>query len=195
MKKVAWIIPVLAMAAIAQEQSNTATFAAEWRVTGFVRHGQIEEASVEHAGRMPRFVREGDRLPDDILVFDINYAEHSVTLCKGNEKVVLHGENFMAPPPPLPKPLVSAPEQTKKDKKDSLFEKATAVQDPSGKWLIQFPNGKSMDMDSYVARHGGVTGSMQHVRDLMANETDPDRIEYRKQQLRALKSMYKSGMQ
>lgn len=204
MKKVVWIIPAMILAAIAEEPATNSvpTFAAEWRVTGFVRHGQHEEASIEHAGRMPRFIKEGDRLPDDILVMDISYDQHSVTLCKGNEKAILHGENYMAPPPPPPKPLIPVPSaadalkaQKAAEKAEKAAEKPKAIRDESGRWAIQFSNGKTLDMQSYVARHGGTEATVQHVKELMERETDPDRIEYRKQQLRALKAMHKAGIQ
>jgi len=49
-------------------------------------------------------------------------------------------------------------------------------------------------MQGYAERHGGVAGAMAHVKELMANETDPERLNYRKEQLKALKAMQAAGM-
>ena len=196
---------VLLMAVLeSPSQTNLPPFAAEWRVTGFVRQGQHEQASMERPGVRPRFVKEGDRLPGDIIVLDVQYEEHSVVIGKGKETAVIHQETVMvAPPAPQASatkqsaaPGVSGQQATEHQQQTSKLpavEKATAMRTESGQWVIAFPNGRSLDMQSYVQRHGGVQGAMSHVRELMQNEQDPERLEYRRQQLTALKEMSRAG--
>jgi hypothetical protein len=70
------------------------------------------------------------------------------------------------------------------------------MQDANGRWHVVFPNGHAMDMQSYVERHGGIKGTMEHIKERLKDSGDnPERQEYRKQQLRALKAMQKAGMQ
>lgn len=83
----------------------------EWRVTGFIRQGQHQEANLERAGLRPRFVCEGDRLPGDLMVLEVNYDNRSVTLGNGKETIIVRGENYMAPPPPPPKSAMTQPQQ------------------------------------------------------------------------------------
>jgi len=71
---------------------------------------------------------------------------------------------------------------------------ATAVRKPDGKWIVQFPNGNQMDMESYAARHGGVKNAIEHIKELMPGETNPDRLAYRKEQIKALEAMQAAGM-
>lgn len=102
----------------------------------------------------------------------------------------------MAPPPvtqaAAAKQAASATPQAGAGKK-SKIEKATAMRDENGRWVVAFPNGRNLDMQSYVDRHGGAAGAIQHVQELMARETDPERLEYRKQQLQALQQMSVTG--
>jgi hypothetical protein len=61
---------------------------------------------------------------------------------------------------------------------------------------VVFPSGHAMDMQSYVDRHGGIKGTMNHIKErLQRDNENPERREYRLQQLRALKAMQKAGMQ
>jgi hypothetical protein len=188
-------------------ETNQPAFAAEWRVTGFIRQGQHQEASIERTGLMPRFVREGDRLPGNVMVTDVDYDERSVRLSDGKETAIIRAENYMAPPPQPPKGSGKFPPRpgfvpggqvqgqgAGTAGANVTVQQATAVRGQDGKWAIQFPNGRSYDLQGYTERHGGVKGSIQHVQELMANETDPERLSYRKEQLKALKAMQASGM-
>ncbi len=186
-------------------ETNQPAFAAEWRVTGFIRQGQCQEASIERTGLMPRFVREGDRLPGNVIVVDVDYDQRSVRLSDGKETAVIRAENYMASAPVPAPPKGSGLFQQQKEGgppgaapgvagANVAVQQATAVRGPDGKWNIQFPNGRSYDMQGYIERHGGVKGSIQHVQELMANETDPERLGYRKEQLKALKAMQAAGM-
>jgi hypothetical protein len=179
--------------------TNLPAFAAEWRVTGFVRQGRHEEASVERPGVMPRFVCEGDRLPGDVLVLDVNYEDRSVTLHSGQETATIRPEATMAAPPPPPKSVLqmwgagasgSAPSRITTTTIN--VSKPTAIRDKSGNWNVVLPGGRSYDMKGYAERHGGIKGAIEHVRERLERETDPERIHYRKEQLKALKSMEKS---
>ena len=87
-----FIVGVAATAAFAQAPQTEVSqpaFAAEWRVTAFVRQGKHEEASLERTGVMARFVREGDHLPGGIVVLDVKYDERQVILGKGKETAVI----------------------------------------------------------------------------------------------------------
>jgi hypothetical protein len=206
MKKWLWILGVPVTSALAQiMETNQPAFAAEWRVTGFIRQGQYQEASIERTGLMPRYVREGDRLPGNVIVTEVDYDQRSVRLSDGKETAVIRAENYMAPPPAPPKGTALFNQQKMGGPPGSktapgvagsnvTVQQATAVRGPDGKWNIQFPNGRSYDMQGYIGRHGGVKGSIQHVQELMANETDPERLGYRKEQLKALKAMQAAGM-
>jgi len=186
-------------------QTNLPPFAAEWRVTGFVRQGPHEQASMERPGVRPRFVKEGDRLPGDIVVLDVQYEERSVVIGKGKETAVIRQESVMlaplGPPASAAKPgsvpgasgQQAAAQQQQPSSKLPAVEKATAMRTASGQWVIAFPNGRMLDMQSYVERHGGVQGAISHVRELMQDEKDPERLEYRRQQLMALKEMARAG--
>lgn len=205
-----WVAGALCMAIPAFGQiveTNQPAFAAEWRVTGFIRQGQHQEASIERTGLIPRFVREGDRLPGNIMVTGVDYDERSVRLSNGKETAIIRAENYMAPPPQPPKGAGKAPPRLGfvpggptpgpgggAPGGNITVQQATAVRGQDGKWNIQFPNGRSYDMQGYAERHGGVKGAIQHVQELMANETDPERLSYRKEQLKALKAMQASGM-
>lgn len=200
-----WSVPF--SAAVAQMvETNQPAFAAEWRVTGFIRQGQHEEASIERAGLMPRFVREGDRLPGGVMVTDVDYDERSVRLSNGKEQAIIRAENYMVPPPPPPKG--ASPAQRPGGAAGGMapgsspgaaganvtVQQATAMRGQDGKWSIQFANGRSYDMQGYAQRHGGVKGAMEHVKELMANETDPERLHYRKEQIKALMAMQAAGV-
>ncbi|MBI5818986.1 MAG: hypothetical protein HZA88_08350 [Verrucomicrobia bacterium] len=172
-----------------QPEVSQPAFAAEWRVTAFIRQGKQEEASLERTGTMARFVREGDHLPGGIIVLDVKYDERQVVLGKGKETAIIQQETTMAPPPASQTAVQKQAVAVKKGK----VEKATAMRDENGRWVVAFPNGRNLDMQSYVDRHGGVAGAMQHVQELMARETDPERLEYRKQQLQALQQISATG--
>lgn len=195
------IVPL--SAALAQmTETNQPAFAAEWRVTGFIRQGQYEEASIERTGLMPRFVREGDRLPGGVMVTGVDYDDRSVQLSNGTEQAVIRAENYMAPPPSPPKGSSQKtkpgywPQGTSPGAAGAnvTVQQATAVRGQDGQWAIQFPNGRSYDMQGYAQRHGGVKGAMEHVKELMANEKDPERLNYRKEQIKALKAMQAAGV-
>jgi hypothetical protein len=198
-------VALLTMAGESPAQTNLPPFAAEWRVTGFVRQGQHEQASMERPGVRPRFVKEGDRLPGDIIVLDVQYEERSVLIGKGKETAVIRQESVMLAAPAAQAsaskqgtaPGASGPSTTAQQQQQSsklpAVEKPTAMRTDSGQWVIAFPNGRTLDMQSYVERHGGVQGAISHVRELMQNEQDPERLEYRRQQLTALKEMARAG--
>lgn len=202
MKTWMFIMGVAATAAFAQApqtpqvEVSQPAFAAEWRVTAFIRQGKQEEASLERTGIMARFVKEGDHLPGGIIVLDVKYDERQVVLGKGKETAIIQQETTMAPPPvtqaAAAKQAASAAAQAGAGKKMKI-EKATAMRDENGRWVVAFPNGRNLDMQSYVDRHGGAAGAIQHVQELMARETDPERLEYRKQQLQALQQMSVTG--
>ena len=171
----------------------------EWRVTGFIRQGQHQEASLEHAGLRPRFVREGDRLPGDLLVLEVNYDNRSVTLSDAKQTTVIRAENYMAPPPPPPKTATAQAQQGQWGGRQGRWGGGSGgqpwQQGGANRWNIPLPNGQSLDMKSYVARYGGVNAAMEQVRGLMERETDPERMRYRQTQMRILKAMGDSGMQ
>jgi hypothetical protein len=141
-------------------------------------------------------VKEGDTLHGNVAVLEINYPRRSVTLTDGRDVAVLRVASAMAPPP---QPVVVAQQQNPDKNKGSWPnppEKTTALQDADGRWHVVFPNGHAMDMQAYVERHGGMKGTMDHIREHLKNGGDsPERQEFRIQQLRALKAMQKSGAQ
>jgi len=47
-------------------------------------------------------------------------------------------------------------------------------------------------MESYAARRG-VQGTIEYVKERIARETDPERLAYRKEQLKALEAMQAAG--
>ncbi|MBI5397050.1 MAG: hypothetical protein HZA91_17265 [Verrucomicrobia bacterium] len=174
---------------------DTSSWAAEWRVTGIMRQGGRAQASIERPGLMARFVKEGDTLHGNIAVLEINYPRRSVTLTDGRDVAVLRVASAMAPPP---QPVVVT-QQQKQDKNQGSWpnppEKTTAMQDANGRWHVVFSNGHAMDMQSYVERHGGIKDTFEHVKDRLKQEENPERREFRIQQMRALKAMQKAGMQ
>ncbi|MBI5396345.1 MAG: hypothetical protein HZA91_13700 [Verrucomicrobia bacterium] len=198
-------VPLASVSAQIME-TNQPAFAAEWRVTGFVRQGQHQEASIERTGLMARFVREGDRLPGNVIVMEVDYDQRSVRLSDGKETAVIRADNYMAPPPQPAKGSKQKPgmpggpagswqgQAPGAAGANVTVQQATAIRGADGKWNIHFPNGRSYDMQGYTERHGGVKGAIQHVKELMANETDAERLGYRKEQLKALKSMQDAGM-
>jgi hypothetical protein len=192
-KKLLLLLCVMAPALPAEEP---ASWAAEWRVTGIMRQGGRAQASIERPGVMARFVKEGDTLLGSIAVLEINYPRRSVTLTDGKDVAVLRVSSAMAPPP---QPVVVTQQQNPDKNKGSWPnppEKTTAMQDGNGRWHVVFPNGHAMDMQSYVDRHGGIKGTVDHVKDHLKRGNDnPERQEFHKQQLRALKEMQKAGMQ
>jgi hypothetical protein len=182
----------MAMAQAPQPEASQPAWAADWRATAFVRQGKHEEAGLERPGMMARFVREGDQLPGGIIVLDVKYDERQVVLGKGKETAVIQQEMTMMPAPIIKvptAPVVSAPPVSKKPK----IDKATAMRDENGRWVVAFPNGKNLDMQSYVDRYGGIAGAIQHVKELADRETNPERLEYRQQQLEALQQMAAGG--
>lgn len=188
---------MLCMMAPALPAEDAASWAAGWRVTGIMRQGGRAQASIERPGIMARFVKEGDSLSEGVAVIEINYTRRSVTLTDGKDVAVLRVASAMAPPP---QPVVVAQQQQKEDKNKGAWpnppEKTSALQDANGRWHVVFPNGHAMDMQSYVERHGGIKGTFQHIKERFERDKDnPERREYRLQQMRALKAMQKSGMQ
>jgi len=200
-KKLIFLLCAAVPAILAQDPATAPSvpaFAADWRVTGVIRQGGRAEASMERAGVRARFVREGDRLPGDIMVVQVDYANRSVTLSKGNETAVLQPENMMAPPPPPPKP-VGMPQSMNRGSKPGPWpnppSKPTAMRDGNGRWHIVFPNGHSMDMHAFAERHGGVKGAMDYVKNhLQQSSHTSEREEYHKQELEALKQMQAAGL-
>jgi hypothetical protein len=187
--------PPAASAAPAGAKTTTES---EWRVTGFIRQGQHQEASLERKGLMPRFVREGDRLPGDLMVLEVNYDARSVTLGNGKETIIVRGENYMAPPPAPPKTATAQPPQGQSGGWKNRWGGAggqSGMQGGANRWSIPLPNGQSFDMKSYVARYGGVNATMEHVRGLMERETDPERLRYRQAQMSILRAMSRAGAQ
>lgn len=73
--------------------------------------------------------------------------------------------------------------------KQLAIKKATAMRNEAGRWVVVFPNGRSVDMQGYAERYGGTQGAISHVRELLEKDTDPERINYRKQQLIALEEI------
>jgi hypothetical protein len=173
-------------------------WAAELRVTGIMRQSGHAQASIERPGVMAKFVREGDSLPGHIIILEINYAQRNVTMTDGKDIVTLRVANVMtAPPRPM---MVAQQQQPGQNKGGSPGawpnppEKTTAMQDSEGRWHVVFSNGRSMDMHSYAERHGGVQASIDHVKEHLKTDENPERREFHAQQLRALKSMSKTGM-
>jgi hypothetical protein len=170
----------------------------EWRVTGFVRQGQHQEASLERTGLMPRFVREGDRLPGGVLVVGVSYDERSVTLIQGTETLVVRAENYMAPPPPPPKAIGMQQQQWNKGGQQGRWpnppSKPTAMRDGSGRWHVVMPDGRTTDMQADAQSHGGVRKAIEHVQGRIATVNNPERVEYYKQELEALRRMEAAGM-
>lgn len=210
MKKLIFLVCVVApvvMASDPKTNSSVPAFAAEWRVTGIIRQGGGAQASLEHPNVRSRFVKEGDHLPGDITVVEVNYAERSVTLTNGKETAILRAGHAMAAPPPPPKSITmmqqeqmqAAMKKNGGDKnpgpKPNFLRKATVIRDAEGRWQITYGDGRTMDMQSYAQRFGGIEGAMAHVQERLKGETDPERIEYRKQQMKALKAMRKAGQQ
>jgi len=195
------LLCVVVPALWAQETKNhkdVPPWAAELRVTGIMRQGGHAQASIERPGVMAKFVREGDSLPGHIIVLEINYAHRNVTMTDGKDIVTLRVANVMTAPP---QPVVVAQQQQGADKNNNQGtwpnppEKTTAMRDGEGRWHVVFPNGRAMNMESYAERHGGIQATIDHVKEHMKNDDNSDRREFRVQQLRALKSMSKSGMQ
>ncbi|MCX6900974.1 MAG: hypothetical protein NT105_20050 [Verrucomicrobia bacterium] len=199
MKKLMLLLCVVMPALWAQDAKNNKDvpqWAADMRVTGVMRQGVHEQASIERPGVMLRFVREGDSLPGHIIVLDIDYAHRNVTLTDGKDIVTLRVANVMAAPP---RPVVEAPQQQGKGNNQGSWpnppEKTTAMRDSEGRWHVVFPNGRAMNMESYAERHGGIQATMDHVKEHMQRDDNPERREFHVQQLRALKSMNKAAMQ
>lgn len=198
--KLLLLLCVVAPALWAQDAKNhkdVPPWAAELRVTGIMRQGGHAQASIERPGVMAKFVREGDSLPGHIIVLEINYAQRNVTMTDGKDIVTLRVANAMTAPP---QPVVAQqqPQEGKGGKQNTWPnppEKTTAMRDENGRWHVVFPNGHAMDMQSYVDRHGGLQATLEHVKERMKSDDNPERREFRIQQLRALKSMGKAGVQ
>ncbi|MCX6908718.1 MAG: hypothetical protein NTY01_11830 [Verrucomicrobia bacterium] len=201
MNRLLLLLCVVVPALWAQETKNhkdVPPWAAELRVTGIMRQGGHAQASIERPGVMVKFVREGDSLPGHIIVLEINYAHRNVTMTDGKDIVTLRVANVMTAPP---QPVVVAQQQQGADKNNHQGtwpnppEKTTAMRDGEGRWHVVFPNGRAMNMESYAERHGGIQATIDHVKEHMKNDDNPDRREFHVQQLRALKSMNKAGVQ
>lgn len=189
------VVPAL-WAQDAKNHKDVPPWATDLRVTGIMRQGGQEQASVERPGVMLKFVKEGDTLSGHVVVLDIDYAHRNVTMTDGKDIVTIRVANVMAAPP---KPVVVAQQQQQdkegKQKSWGKPERTTAMRDDNGRWHVVFPNGHAMDMQSYVDRHGGLQATIEHVRERMKSDDNPDRREFRAQQLRALKSMSKADRQ
>ncbi len=189
------VVPAL-WAQDAKNHKDAPQWAADMRVTGIMRQGGQEQASIERPGVMLRFAKEGDSLPGNIIVLEIDYAHRNVTMTDGKDIVTLRVANVMSAPP---RPVVVAQQQEGKGGKQNLWanppKKTSAMRDDNGRWHVVFPNGHAMDMQSYVDRHGGLQATVEHIRERMKSDDNPDRREYRIQQLKALKSMGKASAQ
>jgi hypothetical protein len=114
-----------------------------------------------------------ERLQNMITLLERANAQEAA----GNQPEASSNRNPAASPAPAPSAKLPAVERT------------TAMRDESGRWKIVFPNGHAMDMQSYVERHGGLQDTIKHVRERMQIDTNPERLEYYQQQLKALKEM------
>ena len=201
MKKLIFVFSLSASTMLAQNPSPgdaVPEFAAEWRVTGMIRQGHHAEASLEKTGVRARFVRDGDLLPGGITVKHVDYDNRSVTLARGNETAVIQPENIMSAPPPPPKPAGMAQQPAGKGAKPGLWPnpppKPTAMLDGNGRWHIVMPTGQAEDMHAYAENHGGVKGAMTFLKDHMKTPHKPDREDYHKEQMEALKQMHAAGV-
>ena len=201
MKKLIFIFCLAAPTLPAQDPAAgdaVPEFAAEWRVTGMIRQGHHAEASLERVGVRARFVREGDQLPGGVTVKQVDYANRSVTLAKGNETAIIQPENIMAAPTPPPKTAGLSSQPGGKGGKTGLWPnpplKPTAMRDGNGRWHIVLPNGQSDDMHAYAEKYGGVKGATDYLKDHLKTPHKPDREDYHKQQLEALKQMHAAGI-
>lgn len=203
MNRLILLLCVVVPALLAQDIKNNKDvppWAAELRVTGIMRQGGHAQASIERPGVIARFVREGDVLFSNVVVLEINYAHRNVTMTDGKDIVNLRVANVMAAPP---RPVVVAQEQQQQGANKSNNqgswpnppEKTTAMRDDNGRWHVVFPNGRAIDMESYAERHGGIQATIDHVKEHMQSDTNPERRAFHVQQLRALKSMNKAAMQ
>ena len=194
------VVPV-AVALDTKTNHDVPAFAAEWRVTGIIRQGEHAQASMERTGVRSRFVKDGDHLPGDITVVGVNYEERSVTITNGKETAVLHAGHAMAPALPPPKSITMVQQEQlqaankSQAPQSNASKKATMTRDANGNWIMQYGDGRSMDMQTYAQRYGGLDGAMTHVQERMQSETDPERLAMRKQQLKALKAMRKAEQQ
>lgn len=184
----------LSQAASPSGTSTTNTAAeSEWRVTGFVRQGPHQEASLERTGLMPRFVREGDQLPGGVIVMGVSYDERSVTLSDGKGTVTVRAENYMAPPP-----KGAGGQQSNKGGPKGRWpnppSKPAAMRDSSGRWHVVMPDGRSTDMHADAQSHGGVRKAIEHVESRLRTVNNPERAEYYKQELEALRRMEAAGI-
>ncbi|MCX6897408.1 MAG: hypothetical protein NT105_01790 [Verrucomicrobia bacterium] len=201
MKKLIFVFCLAVPTIMAQDPTTgnvVPEFAAEWRVTGMIRRGSHAEASLERTGVRARFVREGDQLSGGVTVMQVDYNNRSVTLAKGNETAVIQPENIMAAPPPPPKAIGMSQQPKNKDGKTGLWpnppQKPTAMRDGNGRWHIVLPNGHSEDMHAYAEKYGGVKGATDYLKDHLQTPHRPEREEYHKQQLEALKQMQAAGI-
>lgn len=202
MKKLMLLLCVVVPALWAQDTKNNKdvpSWATDLRVTGIMRQGGHAQASIERPGVLARFVREGDSLLGSVVVLEINYTQRNVTITDGKDIVTLRVANVMAAPP---RPVVEVQQQQQGASKGNNQgawpnppAKTTAMRDGDGRWHVVFPNGRAMDMQSYAERHGGIQATMDHVREHLKRDDNPDRREFHAQQLRALKSMNKAAMQ
>ena len=68
------------------------------------------------------------------------------------------------------------------------------MRDGNGRWHIVLPNGQSEDMHAYAERYGGVKGATEYLKNHLQTPHRPDREDYHKQQLEALKQMQAAGI-
>ena len=137
--------------------STLPEFAADWRVTGVIRQGGRAQANLERTGMRARFAEEGDRLPGDVMVLQVDYASRSVTLAKGGETAVIRVGCSMAPPPPPPKAAATQPSSNKGSPPNAWPnppEKVSALRDGNGRWHVVFPTGRAVDMHAFAEQHG-----------------------------------------
>jgi len=198
--KLMMLLCAAAPAILAQDPAATTSvpaFAAEWRVTGVIRQGNRSQASLERTGLRARFVREGDHLPGDITVTQVDYANRSVTLAKGNETAVIQAESIMAAPLPPPKAAGTQPRANKGGQQGSWPnppQKTTAMRDGNGRWHVVFPTGRAVDMHAFAEQHGGIKGSVDYLKEHLQQQHSPEGQEFHAQQFEALKQMQAAGM-
>lgn len=188
------VVPAL-WAQDAKNHKDVPSWAVDLRVTGIMRQGGHAQASIERPGVMARFVREGDSLTGGVMVLEVNYAQRNVTMTDGKDIVTLRVANVMAA---APRPVVATQQPSSNNPQGGWPnppDKVTAMSDGNGRWHVVFPNGRAMDMQAYAERHGGVQATIDHLREHVKNDDNPDRREFRVQQMRALKAMNKAGVQ
>jgi len=147
-----------------------------------------------------RFVKEGDTLPGEITVLQVNYTERYVTVGKGGETAVIHAKNAMLPAIPPPKVAGMSQQQQRggfgnqgQGSWPNPPQRTTAMRDGNGRWHVVFPNGNAVDMQSVVERRGSVQAAIEHAQGHLERESSPERTEYFREEIRALRAMREAG--